>query len=73
MYRYPVVKYADGHHTGELNVNIQRSVRLDRYTNDVIDNSPGVGFSDKLREYVRVMELVRNHPDFMRLYNESTS
>ena len=70
MYLYDKF-YADGFHDGNLKASIQKVVRMDRYTYDTIDNFDGIGFSDKLREYVRVMEVVRCHPDFNRLYDES--
>lgn len=54
-----------------LNANIQKSIRIDRYTYDVIDDFNGTGFSDKLREYVRIMELARNHHEFNRILDES--
>ena len=64
-------QYAHGNGFIYLNANIQKSIRIDRYTYDVIDDFNGTGFSDKLREYVRVMELARNHPEFNRILDES--
>lgn len=63
--------YADGYNRSLVNATIQKSIRIDRYTFDVIDDFQGTGFSEKLREYVRIMEFVRNHPNFNRLLEES--
>lgn len=63
-------RYADGFSRRYNNCNIQKSIRIDRYTYDVIDNFNGIGFSEKLREYIRIAELIRSHPDYNRIKNE---
>lgn len=63
-------QYTDGYNHSRNNCTIQKSIRIDRYTYDVIDNFDGIGFSEKLREYIRIAELIRSHPDYHRIKNE---
>ena len=41
---------------GWFECKIQKSIRLDKYTFEVINNYPGKNFSDKLRRYVYDVE-----------------
>lgn len=41
---------------GWFSCSIQKSVRIDKYTFDVINSYPGSNFSDKLRLYVYDVE-----------------
>ncbi|MDO5564931.1 MAG: hypothetical protein Q4F88_06915 [Eubacteriales bacterium] len=63
-------KFADGYGHRGNDRTIQKSIRIDRYTYDVIDSFDGIGFSEKLREYIRIAEIIRTHPDYNKIKRE---